>query len=164
MASIHRNSGRSRYWVASFAGPDKKQIQFSTKHEDRELAQDIADFLEKAARMARIGLLTPEKAQSIFDLLPPMDPDVREKISFYLNRFLSFAGADPVSETTTRRWCESWLADQEGAISTGTYKRYKGVIQEFLASLEKRADLSLRLLSKLDVQNFRDGHGQGRGG
>ena len=37
---------RSRFWAASFAGPDKKQIHFSTKHENKRFAQETADLLE----------------------------------------------------------------------------------------------------------------------
>jgi len=156
MASLHRNSGKSRFWSASFAGPDKKQIHFSTKHEDKKLAQEVADLIEKAARMARTGLLTPEKVQSILDLLPPVDPDVRQKIREYLNRFLRFAGAEAISETTTRAWCQAWLTDQEGATAPGTLQRYTALINEFLKGLGEKADRSIRLISTFDVQTFRD--------
>ena len=66
MASIHKDpKGRSPFWYCAFITADGKRRFKSTKAKDRKSAIEICRTWEKAARLAKSGKLTPERAREI---------------------------------------------------------------------------------------------------
>jgi integrase len=67
----------------------------------------------------------------------------------------------PIERKTVREHFTSWLSAFESEQSEGTFIRYKGVVENFLAFLGAKASRNLAALTAEDVERYRD-HLQGR--
>jgi integrase len=137
MASLRRFPG-SRYWFACFIGPDGRRCQRSTKETDKGRAQKIADRYAEAARLGRMGLLADRQARKVI-------ADIYQ-IS---NRAV-------LRDETIRGYFNGWLERKERETTNATFRRYAGIVSEFLKWLGSRANLGLAHLSSAEVGNFRD--------
>lgn len=137
MASLRRFPG-SRYWFACFIGPDGRRCQRSTKETDKGRAQKIADRYAEAARLGRMGLLADRQARKVI-------ADIYQ-IS---NRAV-------LRDETIRGYFNGWLERKERETTNATFRRYAGIVTEFMKWLGSRADLGLAHLSSVEVGNFRD--------
>jgi len=137
MASLRRFPG-SRYWFACFIGPDGRQTQRSTKETDKSRAQKIADRYAEAARLGRMGLLADRQARKVI-------ADIY-RIS---NRGI-------LRDETISGYFTGWLERKERETTSATFRRYSGIVAEFLKWLGSRAELGLAHLSSADVGKFRD--------
>jgi integrase len=137
MASLRRFPG-SRYWFACFIGPDGRRCQRSTKETDKGRAQKIADRYAEAARLGRMGLLADRQARKVI-------ADIYQ-IS---NRAV-------LRDETIRGYFNGWLERKERETTHATFRRYSGIVAEFLKWLGSRADLGLAHLSSAEVGKFRD--------
>ena len=99
---------------------------------NRRLALDMAMRLEEAER----GNATEVHLRKVL-------ADVSERVN---QRRLEFKAADT--------FLNDWLARVEKTKSAGTYERYRGIVQNFLKSLESRAKAKLSDITVQDVQKF----------
>jgi integrase len=164
--SLHQRP-KSPYWYAYFRTPDPdhpgkvKAHHKSTRQTTKNKAREVAREMEKAAKNeAGAG---EEKSRSIYAIL-------REAADLAANGNLNEAqGRELLSEMiristgkglkvyTVREWFDSWLQDKEKANAQGTFVRYSGVVNQFLAFLPpERVDGNLMNLSAEDVRGFRD--------
>jgi integrase len=60
----------------------------------------------------------------------------------------------PKTPPTAREWLEKWLDGERGAVATGTYEKYAGVIRGFLSSLGR--SVALAQVTETDILKFRD--------
>jgi len=137
MASLRRFPG-SRYWFACFTGPDGRQAQRSTKETDKGRAQKIADRYADAARLGRMGLLADRQARKVI-------ADIYQ-----------ISNRDTLRDETISGYFTGWLERKERETTSATFRRYSGIVAEFLKWLGPRAELGLTHLSSSDVGKFRD--------
>jgi integrase len=137
MASLRRFPG-SRYWFACFIGPDGRQTQRSTKEIDKNRAQKIADRYAEAARLGRMGLLADRQARKVI-----------ADIYHISNRAI-------LRDETIGGYFSAWLERKERETTAATFRRYSGIVAEFLKWLGSRVELGLAHLSSADIGKFRD--------
>jgi integrase len=137
MASLRRFPG-SRYWFACFIGPDGRRCQRSTKETDKGRAQKIADRYAEAARLGRMGLLADRQARKVI-------ADIYQ-----------ISNRSVLRDETIRGYFNGWLERKERETTNATFRRYSGIVAEFLNWLGSRADLGLAHLSSAEVGKFRD--------
>jgi integrase len=139
VASV-RSFRQSRYWYACFsirtAEGKLKQVQRNTKETSRKRALEIARKWESAAHKR---LTEAEARKVIGEIYALVNP------------------GDALAGSTSHDWFTSWASNKSLETSTATAARYKRVCAQFVASLEKRADLEVSAISIRDVLKFRDG-------
>jgi integrase len=64
---------------------------------------------------------------------------------------------DALAGSSARDWFSSWANNKSLETSTATAAQYKRVCAQFIASLEKRADLEVSAIGVRDILKFRDG-------
>ena len=171
--SLHRRTG-SPYWYAFFRTPDPdrpgqlRQHLKSTKSTNKETAKAKAREIEEAAlRESGAG---DEKSREIYALLKAAsDIATKGHLNEIRGREILFemirisTGKD-MKSYTVREWFAAWLADKSKANAAGTFIRYQGVLNQFLAFLPaERADGNLMNLTPEDIRDFRDAeHASGK--
>jgi integrase len=140
VASIHKDPrGKSPFFYCAFTLPNGKRCFRSTKLKDRNAAMDFCLRMEGAARKAGARNLPEEQARKILN-------EIRELSGDSAIRFKSFAN-----------YSAEWLQSKEVTISEGTFVRYKGFVNDFVANAGKqRADASIEAITPQDVKAFRD--------
>jgi hypothetical protein len=94
--------------------------------------------LEEAERAALNRTLTTAQARRLF------------------NEVLERVGDEPLEDFTVQEWVLEWLKSKEASQAHSTAERYRKPVQDFIAHLDKRADLPLRAATPRDVRSFRD--------
>ena len=162
--SLHQRP-KSPFWYASFRTPDPKnpgktrQHFVSTRKKTKREAQEEAPKL-RAAYLAKAGA-GDNKSREIFDLLATAAKTAANgTLNFaqgqeILSKMLEISTGKGITSYTVREWFAGWLADKEKTNARGTFLRYKGVTEEFLAFLPG-ADESLMALTPEDIRAFRD--------
>jgi integrase len=139
MASV-RSFRASRYWYACFSirttDGKLKQVQRNTKETNRKRALEIARKWEGAAHKR---LTEAEARKVIGEIYALVNP------------------GDALAGSSARDWFSSWANNKSLETSAATAARYKRVCAQFVASLEKRADLEVSAIGVRDVLKFRDG-------
>ncbi len=107
---------------------------------DRKEARKVCDQLQSIADKARKGRLTEDRAWSVIE---SSVRDVMESI-----------GA-PIDSVTIEGWFNSWRKDQEQEKSAGTFARYTGIVDQFLAFLGPKKTRSLAALQTKDIDDYR---------
>lgn len=138
MASIHRQKKRP-YWFCSFFDGEGKQRFRSTGTADKSKAKTICDAWGKAAKEARTGILTEARARK---LVEDTVADIFDGTGGTYNR------------QTVREFFDGWLAEKDGKVAAGTFRRYDEVVRGFLGALGKRSAVPIAQLSVDDVQRF----------
>jgi integrase len=137
MASV-RSFSQSRYWYACFSVPHGgrlKQIQRNTKETNRRRALEIARKWEQAAH----SKLTESQARKVIgEIYAMVNP------------------GDSLPGSTIRSWFESWSKAKSRETAPSTADRYKRISDQFIVSLNARADLDVSALTVRDVLAFRD--------
>lgn len=148
MSSIHK-SPKSAYWQMVFRDTTGKQYYKSTKiphtpeapseserklkaAENKRLAKALADRAEEASRGSMIARHWREIAQ-----------DVVKRVS---NEDLEFASVES--------YLSQWLNSVEVRKALGTYKRYEGTVNSFLAHLGAKALRPLGDITTQDIESF----------
>jgi integrase len=142
MASVHRQPGRPNWFCAFYdhdsEGQPVRRFK-STRTTNRKQAQRICAAMERAARDAKHGRLTADRARKIVeDAVGEIAESAgvempRHRIGEYFNGWLRAKGASP-----------------------STITRYRGILDEFLKHLGPKARCSLQSLADRDVLEFRD--------
>lgn len=100
---------------------------------------------EAAAKKASEGRLTEAQARQV------------------INSILEHSGQDPIVFYKTKDWFNEWLSDKTQAKEATTAKKYKQVVDRFLAHIGRKADVGLGNLTVSDIRSFRGNlHSEGR--
>jgi integrase len=112
----------------------------STKQQDKDKARGVALAWDKAARLALGGTLTHAASQALF------------------NEILAATTGENFNVPTVESYFSSWLeAKRATGKAFGTLKRYKPVLDGFIASLpERRRNSFLPSISALEIERFRN--------
>ena len=138
MASVHRRP-LSPYFHAAFRGPDGRLILRSTKQVNRAKAEAVAMEWERAARMAKTGLLVEDQARKV--------------VAAIMER----AGTgDTLRNPNVADYLREWMNGKELNQRPRTAARYKPVIEGFITSLGVRATRPLVAITPADVQRYVD--------
>jgi integrase len=113
----------------------------STLTKNKEEAKGICSKLQSIENQARTGNITREKARRVIESV--------------VNDIMRECGA-PIERKTVRDHFTSWLKAFEAEQSTGTYIRYKGIVDAFLKFLGHKASRTLAGLNADDVQDYRE--------
>jgi len=137
MASVWKHPN-SPFWTACFTNETGKQVKRSTKTEDRELALQMAESFEAAARQARGAELTRTAAVKL------------------LNDLLERTQGEGLDARSTRRYFTDHLASLEArGTKDSTLKRYRPIFESFLAHLgESRASARLASVTAQEVAAY----------
>jgi integrase len=142
MSSVHRQTGKP-YWFCAYTGADAEGTPVrrfkSTKTTNRKQAERICAAMERAAKDAKHGRLTPDRARKI----------VEDAVS----EIADAAGVE-MPRQSIMQYFYGWLTAK--GCSDGTRTRYQGVLDLFAKHLGTKARHSLQNLSDLDILEFRD--------
>lgn len=144
MASIHRQPGRP-YWFCAFTLPDGQRALRSTKTNNRKEAKAICHEWDKAARLARKGQLSADKA--------------RQVIAATVADIYAAGNREELPTATVREWCDQWLQKKAIEIEPSTHSRYKTIVQRFVDFLGPDAERDLATLRVNQIGKFRDREG-----
>ena len=140
MSSLHkRTNGKSRYWWASWYGPDGRQMFRSTKCEDRNDAMQVLAKWEGLSNRARAGVLTEEQVR-------------RVAADLYLR-----ATGETVNRQSVKDFLEGWAKRKELEIAGASAGEYKRIAEGFMESIGKRAEKDISLVTPAQVSTWRDG-------
>lgn len=138
MASVHRRP-RSPFYFGAFRGPDGRLVLRSTKQQNKAKAEAVAMEWERAARMAKAGLLVEDQARKV--------------VAAIMER----AGGDDTLRTpTVAAFLREWMNGKELSQRPRTAARYRPVVEGFITSLGPRAERPLSAVSAQDVQRYVD--------
>lgn len=137
MASVFRR-GDSRFWWASFKGPDGRWQCQSTKTTNQTEARRLAFLWEGAG--ATLALDTPASAQ--------LDKVVRRMVEEFTGR--------RIEPSPVRTFSETWLERMRTTRAAKTAERYRKPIGDFVEFLGDRAAHDIRTIATADVQKFID--------
>ena len=133
----------SKYWWASYTGPDGRRRRCSTGVElgnskSRDAANAALAILVSASRKAKNGTLTESR--------------IRRELSELLEEMTGQA----LHFETVKQYLTNWLSNKEGAKAKNTAVKYKQVANSFLKSLGKRSGLALAAIVPADAERWRD--------
>lgn len=139
MSSLHKRSdGRSRFWWASWYGPDGRQMFRSTKCENRDDAMQVLAKWEGLSNRARAGVLTEEQVR-------------RVAADLYLR-----ATGETVRRQTVKEFLEGWAKRKELEVADASAVEYRRVGDGFIESLGRRAEKDVSLVTPAQVAAWRD--------
>ena len=137
MASLWKRK-KSPYWVACYTGADGRQLKRSTKKRNRNDAMVTCLEWERAEKHAREGNFSEAQARKVLG-------DILEKTT-----------GERLTVLTIRKFLENWVDSKEVTKATGTSKRYRHTVDEFLKHLGERANAGLQSLRPAEIESFRD--------
>lgn len=140
MASIHKLPGKPN-WICYYTDRTGARKAKSTLTKSKREAQSICAKVQAIEDQARTGFITREKARRVIENV--------------VNDIMRESGS-PIERKTVSAHFTSWLKAFESEQATGTYTRYKGVVDKFITFLGARASRSLAELSADDIQAYRD--------
>jgi integrase len=142
MSSVHRQKGKP-YLFCHFYDYDAEGLPVrrckSTKTTNRKQAEKICAAMERTAKEAKLGKLTPDRARRIIE-------DAVSEIA-------DAAGVD-MPRQSVKEYFDGWLTAK--GCSEGTRKRYQSVLDAFYIHLGPKAKHSLQSLTDRDILIFRD--------
>lgn len=128
----------SVYWFARFRDERGVKVNRSTKQRDRRKAAEVARTLEHAAKLARQGNLTQDRARTL--------------VSEILERTTD--GTESIRSETVEAFFARHVESLAETVSSGTLARYKGVMERFQAHLGPRAKRVLNGILPKDLQSY----------
>ena len=134
MASITKKPD-SKYYYACFRLPGGEQKTRTTRTTDAKLAQEIANKLEHAGKLAGEKKFFEANARKQF------------------NDILERAGQPKMESATVEHFMREWLKGKE---NDGTRDRYEKVVDLFLAYLGNRSTEFINNINWKDIQGFQD--------
>jgi integrase len=140
VSSVHRQDGRPN-WFCSYTDHKGVRRFKSCKTTDKREAERVCNELQKIEDKARSGKLNPDNARQVIESTVA---DILE----------SFGTA--LEQKSIREHFEGWAKGLETQKSTGTFKRYSGVVTNFLSFLGAKAARPLPALLSSDVERYRD--------
>jgi len=142
MASIHKDPrGKSPFYYCAFTLPNGKRCFKSTKLRDRNAAMQFCLRMEGAARKAAVHSFSEEQARRI------------------LNEIRELSGERAIRVKSLVQYSAEWLRSKEVTTSEGTFIRYSGFVDDFVAHVGKhRSAATIEAITPHDVKTFRDFH------
>ncbi len=139
MASLHRDPrGKSPFWYCAFTEGDGTRHFKSTKETNRKKAQAVCEGWQRAADLARRGLLTQVRALKVVS-------EIYER-----------ANQEPLNSADTASFLGEWIESKKLVTAKSTARRYGNVIKTFLAYLADKSKRNLSAVTPGDVASFRD--------
>jgi integrase len=161
MASVYLHSrGKSPYFVGVFRGADGRQHHRSTKLTRRDKALALCERWEREAKLVRASSLRNKEMVAeafITATQRAVSGDFSEAVARgVLNQILDAAGHSPMQGDSVRDFLGAWATSKETTKATGTGKRYRHTVDEFLEHLGTKADQPLSSVVAHDIETFRD--------
>lgn len=161
MASVYLHSrGKSPYFVGVFRGADGRQHHRSTKLTRRDKALALCEKWEREARLLRASSLRNKEMVAeafITATQRAVSGDFSEAVARgVLNQILDAAGHSPMQGDSVRDFLGAWASSKEATKASGTSKRYRHTVEEFLKHLGTKADQPLSSVVARDIETFRD--------
>lgn len=142
MASIHRQPGKPNYFCAFYdwdaEGKPFRRFKTTGTH-NRKQAEIICQAMEKAAKKAKAGKLTPDHARAI------IEEHVTE---------IAEAHGIEMPRQTIAQYLNGWLKAK--GCTESTRVRYQSVLDAFYKHLGPKSNHSLQSLNDQDILEFRD--------
>jgi integrase len=127
----------SPYWTCCFTAKDGRQLKKSTKKRNRTEALTVCLAFQRAEKEGIEGRLTEVQARKVVAEIVERTTGVT--VAFF----------------TVRDWFKTWIEGKAQSKSESTATRYSQIIEDFLAHLDKRAELGLAHITVADIQSFR---------
>lgn len=140
MSSVHKQPGRPN-WFCSYTDHNGARRCKSTKTTDKREAERICNELQKIEDKARGGRITPDNARKV------IESTVAEIVESL---------GSPLEQKTVREHFENWITAREKVDKEGTFKRYSGIVDYFLAFLGSKRNAPLSSLTSSDVERYRN--------
>ena len=137
MASLWKHP-KSPFWYARFCDERGIWSNRSTKHTDRDKAMEVARTLGHAAKAARQGNLTQDRARVL----------VSEILERTTNK------AESIRTETVEAYFRRYMEEVADTVSPGTKARYGSVTTRFLEHLGPRAKRVLNGILPTDIQAY----------
>lgn len=137
---------KSPYWFGRFTDHEGTQRNRSTRETERRKAQVIVDGWEHAARLAKRGTLTADKARAVLS-------EILERTT---------AGQESIRSEPADAFLARWLEHKAAVKSEATAARYRTTIALFLEHLGDRRSRPLTTIRAADVQSFLTRRGKAR--
>ncbi len=139
---VSNTQGRqSPKWHAQFyvSGPSGGRVRRrkSTGTTDRSEANEIALEWFRTEQLARKGMLTASKARDLIS-------EVYERHS-----------GEKLIHATLKGWADEWIEQKRASLSPKSMTRYDGVVRNFLARIEGKADCPISQFTISDAHRFR---------
>ena len=141
MASVHKQPGKDN-WFCAFTDSSGKRRFRSSGTPNKKQAQIICQGWAKAANLGRVGKLTPERARNV--------------IASTVADVFIVANTESLPSNKTRVWADEWIRGKEIEKEPSTVARYRSIVNRFVASLGRKADMDLEAITPEDVARFRD--------
>jgi integrase len=145
MASITKDAHqppRSPFWIACYNGVGSdgsiRRLKRSTKTTDRKLAQKMADEWEALEKLAGEKRLTESQCRKV------------------IAQMYERTTGEPLHFHTPREWLNEWLESKKIETEGRAFLKYKQIVNEFLAHIDKKADRLLREITQADIRSWRD--------
>jgi integrase len=142
MSSIHRQPGKPNWFCAFYdwdaEGKPKRRLK-TTGTANRKQAEIICEAMQKAARKARAGKLTPDHARAI--------------IEQHVSEIAEAHGIEMPRQSIKDHF-QNWLKSK--GCTDSTRVRYQNVLDLFFTHLGSKSKHSLQALTDHDVLTFRD--------
>ena len=139
MATVVKDSRkRSPYWYACYTDATGRQLKKSTGQTSKAKAMEICRALQRVEMLARERALTEIKTREILS-------EVLERVT-----------GEGLRVFTTRQWLEHCVKQKKKSRSRKTAARHEQMMNEFVASLGRRADLNIAAITAKDIADFRD--------
>jgi integrase len=139
MPSVHRLPGKPN-WICFYTDRENKRRCKSTLTTDKREAERVCVNIQEIEDKARNGHLTADRARRVIESTVA---DIMESLG------------TPIERKSIREHFETWIAAREVETSEGTYKRYKGIVDYFLAFLGTKTNAPLPSLSSADIERYR---------
>jgi len=161
MASVYLHSrGKSPYYVGVFRGADGRQHHRSTKQTRRDKALALCEKWERQAKQLRASSLRNKEMVAeafIAATQRAATGDFSESVARgVLNQILDAAGHSPMQGDSVRDFLLAWATSKETTKASGTGKRYRHTVEEFITHLGTKADHPLSSVLPRDIEAFRD--------
>ena len=121
----------------------------------------VAERWEKAVRLASDWELTQNRSQKILDEVADITKTIatQELTKRLLDNLLKNTIGEDLKGENFQKFCADWLSGKRGggATSLSTLKRYKPILEGFLAHLpEKRRRASIASITVAEIEGFRN--------
>jgi integrase len=140
VSSVHKLPGKPN-WFCFYTDHAGRRRCKSTKTADKREAERVCNELQKVSDKARSGRLNADNARKVIESAVA---DIME------------ASGSPIDQKSIMEHFESWAKAREVESSEGTFKRYKGIVDYFLAFLGTKAAKPLPVLTSGDIERYRD--------
>lgn len=131
-------------WFARFTGEEGRQINRSTGTSDRKTAQVLADGWAHAAKLARQGLMTADRARQVVN-------EILERTSY---------GDENLRVASVSEFFGNWLKTKCAAKTASTTSKYANAAKRFINHLGARASRPLTTVRTIDAQEYADERGK----